>query len=120
MLEPNKGEMEGLHISFELTPQQRAILSSAVQQEWFDIMQKLMEEELRKLNVRLINTPGEDEKSIIANHRLAKGAAMFYVGFFQRLSEELQLHKYNAQNLGTPQNPEQGPALDIGGEHVGD
>lgn len=115
MLDPNKKELEGLHISFQLSDKQRAVLSGAVHQEWFDILQKLMEEEIRQLNVRLLNTPGEDEKAIIANHRMAKGAGMFYIGFIKRLNEELNIYSYNAQNLGTPENPEQTPELDIGG-----
>lgn len=106
MLDPQGAGTKGLEVNFQLTDRERAILSSAVKQEWFDIIQKLMEEEIRILNVHLINTPASDDAAIIANHRIAKAAGMFYSGFFQRLKDELQLEAYNNSNLGTPENPE--------------
>jgi len=113
MLETNKREMEGLNIDFQLDDKQRAILASAVHQEWFDLIQKLMEEEIRKLNVHHINVPEDDEKAIVATFRIAKGAAMFYAGFFQRLQSELALAKSKASGIGTIERPEEIQGLDI-------
>lgn len=113
MLPANKKEMEGLNIDFKLSDKQRAILASAVQQEWFDIIQKLMEEEIRLLNVKHINVPEDDEKKIIATFRTAKGAAMFYTGFIQRLNGEIAMALSAAKGTGTIENPEKSPSLDI-------
>lgn len=112
MLDAHKKEMESLNITFILSDRDRAVLSSAIKQEWFDLLQKIMEEEIRLLNVKLINTDGSDENAIVANHRIAKGAAMFYKGIIDRLNEELSQHAYNAQKMGTPENPELSPSLD--------
>lgn len=116
MLPPNKKEMESLDISFVLSDRDRAVLTSAVQCEWFDLLQKIMEEEIRLLTVKLVNTPSDDEKQVIANFRVLKGASMFYKGIIDRLNEELQLEKYQAAKTGTIENPEILPSIDLGGE----
>ena len=102
-------DIKGLDMSFELTERQVAILAAAVKQEWFDIIQKMMENEVKMLNVRLINTETANPNEILANHAMAKGAGMFYIGFIQRLQYLLQVEAYNAQAVGTPENPEKPP-----------
>lgn len=102
-------DVKGLDMSFELTERQMGVIASAIKQEWFDIIQKLMENEVKMLNIKLINTEGANPAEILANHATAKGAAQFYVGFIQRLQTILQLEQYNAQAIGTPGNPEVPP-----------
>jgi hypothetical protein len=102
-------DLKGLDLTFTLTEQQVAILASVVKQEWFDIIQKMMEQEVKMLNVRLINTETSNPQEILANHAIAKGAGMFYIGFIQRLQHLLQEWNYNAQGIGTAENPEQPP-----------
>ncbi len=102
-------DVKGLDMTFNLDERQIAILASAVKQEWFDIIQKMMEQEVKLLNIRLINTETANPNEILANHAIAKGAGMFYIGFVQRLQQILVEFNYNAQGIGTPENPEQPP-----------
>lgn len=102
-------DVKGLDMSFNLDDRQVAILASVVKQEWFDILQQMMENEVKLLNIRLINTGTANPQEILANHAIAKGAGMFYIGFIQRLQHILHVHDYNAQGIGTPENPEQPP-----------
>ena len=102
-------DVKGLDMSFDLDERQIAILASVVKQEWFDIVQKMMEQEVKLLNIRLINTETANPNEILANHAIAKGAGMFYIGFIQRIQHILQEFNYNAQGIGTPENPEQPP-----------
>jgi hypothetical protein len=102
-------DVKGLDMTFQLDERQIALLASVVKQEWFDIIQKMMENEVKLLNIRLINTDTANPSEILANHAVAKGAGMFYSGFIQRLQQILQVHNYTAQAIGTPENPEQPP-----------
>jgi hypothetical protein len=52
-----------------LEERQVAILASVVKQEWFDIIQKMMEQEVKLLNVRLINTETSNPQEILAQPR---------------------------------------------------
>ena len=118
MLKVNDNDLENISINFEMSPQERAIMASAVHQEWFAILQKLMEEEIRKLTSYLLASDPADEKSIVARFRVCKGAAMFYKGMIQRLEHELQLQKFVASGVGTIANPEEQPSVidNLGGE----
>ncbi len=102
-------DIKGLEMTFQPDERQVAILASAVKQEWFDIIQKMMEQEVKLLNVRLINTETANPNEVLANHAVAKGAGMFYVGFIQRIQHLLHEAKYIAEAIGSPQNPEQPP-----------
>jgi len=84
-------------------------LASWIKEEGFGLYQMLMEEEIRLLNVKLLNTEAHKTDEVIANHAIAKAAAQFYVGVMQRLEEELQIEVYSAQKLGTAGNPEHLP-----------
>lgn len=102
-------DIKGLDLSFQLDERQTAIIASAVKQEWWDLVQKLMENEIKLLNVQLINTGTENPQQILANHAIAKGAGMFYIGFVQRLQMILAEQQYISQGIGTPENPERPP-----------
>jgi hypothetical protein len=105
-------DIQGLDMTFELSEKDCALLASAVKQEWFDLLQKLMETEVKRLNVKLLNTDGGNPSEILAAHAVAKGAGMFYVGFIKRLRELLEIEKYNSLAFGTLDNPEQPPYPD--------
>jgi hypothetical protein len=90
----------------ELTEQQRAVLCSMIKQEPFDILQKLMEDQVRKFYLRLINTPVNKPEDVLAHHALAKGVAQFYAGMMDRIQSELQIEQFNNSDIGTPENPE--------------
>jgi hypothetical protein len=105
-------ELKGLELDLELTPAEQAILSSYVRSPGFDLLQKLMEDQVRKFNLKLINTNISDTKSIIANFSQAKTVAQFYMGLMERLESELQIEAYNNSTVGTPENPENAMQLE--------
>lgn len=102
---------QDLTIDFELNDQQRAVLSSAIKQEWFDIIRKLMEQEIREMNVRLMNTATEEHSKVLARHSVAQAAGMFYSGFMKRVEEAVTLSYIKAAGVGTVANPEEIPLL---------
>ena len=90
--------------TFKLDERSLGIMMAAVKQEWFDILQKLMEEEIRLMNVKLVNS--DDEKTVLEAHRMVKYASMFYSGVMQRIAELTAIDAYNNSGIGTPANPE--------------
>ena len=90
--------------TFKLDERSLGIMMAAVKQEWFDILQKLMEEEIRLMNVKLVNS--DDEKTVLESHRMVKYASMFYSGVMQRIAELTAIDAYNNSGIGTPANPE--------------
>ena len=90
--------------TFKLDERSLGIMMAAVKQEWFDILQKLMEEEIRLMNVKLLNS--DDEKTVLESHRMVKYASMFYSGVMQRIAELTAIDAYNNSGIGTPENPE--------------
>jgi hypothetical protein len=112
MLELKEDNIKGLELSFELDERQEAILASHVRTEAFHILQKLMEQEVRLMNIKLLNTPTANTQEILANHAVAKGAGMFYAGVMQRLTQLLHIQEIKAEGIGTLDNPEHPPMLD--------
>jgi hypothetical protein len=111
MLRVNE-ELKGLDIELRLDDQDRSLLSSYVKQQGFDILQKLMEDQVRKFNFKLLNTDPADERKVLAAHYLAKAVAQFYQGLIERLEQELQIEVFNNRNKSiveediTAQSPE--------------
>lgn len=110
MLPVKEENFKGLEMSFTLNDRESALLGSYVKQEAFDILQRLMEQEIRLLNIKLINLEKRDE--IVAAHAVAKGAGMFYAGVMQRLSDILQIEQIKSLGIGTLENPEIPPMID--------
>lgn len=90
--------------TFQLDSRQLGIMAAAIKQEWFDILQKIMEEELRLMNVHMMNQG--DDSQILQAHRWSRGASMFYSGVMDRLREITNIDTYNNSGVGTPDNPE--------------
>jgi hypothetical protein len=105
-------DLKGLEVDLELTPAQQAILSSFVRSPGFDLLQKLMEDQVRKFNLKLINTDLADKEQAYANLCQAKTVAQFYMGLMQRLESELQIEAYNNSTVGSPENPENTMQID--------
>lgn len=112
MLEVTDQNVKGLEMSFTLDEREAALLVSYVRTEAFHILQKLMEQEIRLMNIKLLNTPTANPQEILSNHAVAKGAGMFYAGLMQRLKELLHIDAMNAAGIGTLDNPEVPPMLD--------
>jgi hypothetical protein len=106
MLKITEENIKGLEMSFNLSERDGAILSSFIKTEAFHLLQKLMEQEVRLMNIRLLNTDTSNPQEILSNHAVAKGAGMFYVGLMQRLQEVLQVQMSSASTVGSPANPE--------------
>jgi hypothetical protein len=112
MLKITDDNIKGLEVNFELSERDRQLLSGHIRTEGFDILQRLMEQEIRLLNVKLLNTNTANPPEILANHAVAKGAAMFYAGIMQRIAEVMSQEQIAASGLGTPTNPEKPPLVD--------
>ena len=91
-------DTKGLDIPLELDDQDKAVLSSYVKQQGFDIIQKIMEDIVRKFNFALLNTNPADEKQVLANHYLAKSMAMLYTSLINRIEQECKINAYNNRN----------------------
>jgi hypothetical protein len=97
---------EGLKPINQLDPRQRMVVAGYIHTEGFIILQRIMEDELRLLNQKLINTDGSNQQEVLFNHGLAKAAGMFYAGILQRIKEEVTLANSEASTIGTIQDPE--------------
>ena len=106
MLQVTEENVKGLDMTFVLNERDRATLCSYVRTEAFHILQRLCEQEIRLMNIKLLNTNTANPQEILANHAVAKGAAMFYAGLIQRLGETLQLEQSMISGIGTIANPE--------------
>src|ERR1035437_10922540 len=91
-------ELKGLDIELQLDETDRGILSSSVKQQGFDILQKIMEDQVRKFNLKLINTNPAASAQVLANHYLAKAVAQFYAGLIERIESECQIEVFNNRN----------------------
>lgn len=103
MLKPTDGT-NVFRPTFKLDDRKLGIICAAVKQEWFDILQQLMEEELRLMNIKLLNSA--DDASVIDAHRMVKYASMFYSGVMDRIAELTAIDAYNNSGIGSPSNPE--------------
>lgn len=106
MLKITEEGVKGLEMSFTLDDRQRAVLMSFVKQEGFDILQLMMEQELRLINTRLVNTDSADPKAVLANHAIVRAAGMWYAGFIQRINQLINEAAHRATGIGSPMNPE--------------
>jgi hypothetical protein len=97
-------DLKGLDVEFTLEPSERGILASSVKQQGFDLLQKLMEDQVRKFNLKLINTNPADSDMVLANHYLAKAVAQFYAGLMERIEQECQIDSYNNRNKSIVEN----------------
>jgi ketopantoate reductase len=103
MLKPSEAQ-NVFKPSFQLDERSLGIITASVRQEWWDIMQRLMEEELRIMTVKLLNS--DDEKTVVEAHRMVKYASMFYSGVMDRIAELTAIDAYNQSGVGRADKPE--------------
>lgn len=113
MTDPTKGDIYSVNVGFKLDARQRSVLTAFVKQQGWDILQKIMESEVREFNVLLANTPVSEKEVVLARHCLAKAAAGFYIGVMGKIGEELGIENYNQSGIGTLENPENNNAEDF-------
>lgn len=87
--------LTSIDVDVVLTDHQRAVLAGTVKQEMFDVLQTVMEDQLKKFNIRLLNTDPGDQGRVLVNHLMAKAAAQFYKGMMERIESECQVWKHN-------------------------
>ena len=104
-----KGDID---IEMVLSEKEQGVLASIARSEAFDILQRLLEDQVRRFNTALMNTNVADTSSILGNFYRAKGVTQFYVGFVTRLREILQIEQFNNSGIGTPDNPENNIAIE--------
>jgi hypothetical protein len=97
---------DGLQPLFVLDHRQRMIVASYVHNEGFIILQRMMEDGLRLLNQKLVNTEAGNDKEVVANHHLVKAAGLFYATLIQRIKEEVILAGNEASTVGSIGDPE--------------
>ena len=90
-----KDELKGLDIEINLTEEERAVLAASVKQRGFEIMQRIMEDQVRKFNFNLLNTDPSKQDAVIAAHSLAKAVAQFYTSLMEKIESECQIHVYS-------------------------
>jgi len=95
MLEIKTDLLKGLEVELTLDNAEKSVLSSFVKQRGFDLIQKIMEDQVRKFNFKLINTDPANSAEVCANHYLAKAVAQFYVGLMKRINDECSINAYN-------------------------
>lgn len=109
MIEPNTTQ-NLFKPQFKLDDRERSLLVAATSQEWWDVLQRIMEEEIRLLNIHLMNLGTDSD--ILTAHRLVKGASMFYSGVMDRIKELTAVEKYIKSGVGTIENPERPTFMD--------
>lgn len=88
-------ELKGIDIDIALTDTERVLLSSFVKQEGFDILQRILEDLVRKQNLKLLCTTAAKPEEVLANHNLARAMGMLYTAFVERLAAECSIAQYN-------------------------
>lgn len=90
-------ELKGLDIEINLTDNERGILSATVKQQGFELLQRLMEDQVRKFNFKLLNTNPANSDLVLANHTLAKAVAQFYTAFMDKIEQECQINAFSTR-----------------------
>lgn len=97
MLQPVSDETKGIDVDVVLTDIERGQLAAFVKTEAFDVFQRLCEDQVKKYNIRLVNTDPTDPDTVLINHGLAHAVGRFYVGLMSRLKEEFDIENYNSR-----------------------
>jgi len=88
-------ELKGLDIELVLTDDERGILAASVKQRGFEIMQRIMEDQVRKFNFKLLDTNPSKQEEVLAAHFIAKGVAQFYTALMEKIEYECQIVAYS-------------------------
>jgi hypothetical protein len=87
-------ELKGLDIELELTDDERGVLAASVKQRGFEIMQRIMEDQVRKFNFKLLDCNPAKQDEVLAAHFIAKGVAQFYTALMEKIENECQIVAY--------------------------
>ena len=92
-----KDELRGLDIELNLTDEERGVLSASVKQRGFEILQRIMEDQVRKFNFALLDTDPAKQEAVLAAHYLAKSVAQFYTSLIEKIECECQINAYRSR-----------------------
>jgi hypothetical protein len=84
----------------ELTGIERAQLATWLTDASFGIVQRLMEDQVKRFNLDLVNAVKTED--IIQKHNLAKAAAQFYQGFINRINQEVLVYRQTPKSTDKP------------------
>lgn len=95
-------ELKGIDIDVELTETERVLLSSFVKQEGFDILQRILEDIVRKYNLQSLCAPASNPSLVLSRHNTAQAMGMLYSAFVERLAAECSIAAYNNAPVAPP------------------
>lgn len=81
---------------------------------WADLLD-VMEQCCIEIESTLINTNADDEKAVLANHKMSKAAWQMFTHFQERI--DVEINTYLASQLLTPTTPPR-PLEDLEREHL--
>jgi hypothetical protein len=97
----------------QLSHVQRSHLQVLVTSEGWRILQNMMEAEVERFKVALINVKAGDTAALVENHAMTKAAAMFTVGLINRINDELALYRSESSSQKVLDDPTE-QNLDLG------
>lgn len=95
-------DLKGIDIDISLTETERVLLSSFVKQEGFDILQRLLEDIVRKHNLQLLCAPASKPELVLSRHATAQAMSILYGTFIDRLAAECNIAAYNNAPVAPP------------------
>jgi len=101
-----------LNSEIELTEADRAQLAQTISSQGWRIIKKIMEAEVEKFSITLLNVAPGCKSEMIDRWYLAKSAAQVVAGVFQRLQGEMEIYRAGADNKIIPDVTES--VLDFG------
>lgn len=96
-----------------LSHDQRAQLAHTIATPGFVFINAIMRSEVDKFVIDLINVDENDEKGVVAKHRLSKAAAQFYQLVINRVNAEAQQFMHDSGSPSEPIDPTEG-MIDLG------
>lgn len=106
-------EAVGFNPVVRLTHDQRALLAHTIATPGFVFINAIMRSEVDKFIIDLINVDEDDDKAVIAKHKMSKAAAQFYEMVIARFNMEAQQFMREAGQPTEPIDPTEG-MIDIG------
>lgn len=102
-----------------LDSRDRAYLGQMMALPGYKVMHRLFRAELDKFFVVLLNTRAGDGDDVLAAHKMAKAAAMFYEGVTNRINEEVMQYTAAPRSTDKPIDITES-VLDLGDVSRGD
>lgn len=98
---------------FEITDIERAHLATLTTTDGFKVLQKILEAEVSRFNLALLNTRATNQAEVLSAHNLAQAAAQFYQGVVDRLNKEKLLYEHMPRKNDKPVDATEG-LIDLG------